>query len=180
MSDGVQSPRVARVALAVLLLSIYGTLAVARRLTDALRDAGMLKLTVGFGFALAGLAVVVTVWRVPELRRPRTLAALALSAVVYGLVVWPMDSPEEKLHFIEYGAVGVLAFLATPPLWTTRRRALGAALFTTAAGWLDEGLQAVLPSRHYDLRDVGFNALAGVLALGALLVIRRQARTSTS
>jgi len=52
------SPRTARIALAVLLLTIYSTLAVIRRVTNALRDAGMLKLTVGVIFALTAVAVV--------------------------------------------------------------------------------------------------------------------------
>jgi len=33
--------------------------------------------------------------------------------------------------------------------------------------WLDEGIQWLLPGRVYDLRDVGFNALAAGAGLGA-------------
>jgi VanZ family protein len=106
------------------------------------------------------------------LRRPRTLLALSAVAAVYGLVIWPMESPEEKLHFLEYGVVALLASAGSPVAWSRSRRFIGAALFTLAAGWLDEGIQALLPTRYYDLRDVGFNALAGVMALAALEVVR--------
>ena len=59
------------------------------------------------------------------------------------------------------------------------RAAAGAWLLTALAGWLDEGIQGLLPNRVYDLRDVGFNALAGALALAsaaALEAARQRAR----
>lgn len=157
--------KTARIALALLLVTIYSTLAFIRRVTNALRDAGQLKTVVALAFGLAALAVVVLLVRTPALRKPKTLLLIAASAVVYALVVWPMDSPEEKLHFIEYGVVGVLWFLSLPARWSTLKRYLVAALCTGASGWLDEGIQALIPSRYYDLRDVGFNALAGLMAL---------------
>ncbi|MFZ5440913.1 MAG: VanZ family protein [Myxococcota bacterium] len=172
------SPRAARFALAALLLSIYSTLGVVRGLTNALRDAGLLRLSVGVAFALAGLGVTVLVLRRPELRRPRTIALLGASAGLYALVIWPMHSPEEKLHFIEYGAVAVLAWLSFPALSGGRRFA-AAAGFTLAAGWLDEGIQALLPSRYYDLRDVAFNASAGLMALTVFTLVRRLSHTET-
>lgn len=161
-----------RLALGALLLGIYGTLSVARIVSNALRDAGWLKRTVAIAFAFVAAAVVGVALRVPALRRPRTALLLLAAAGAYALVIWPMDSPEEKLHFVEYGLVGVLAFLSMPAAWTTVRRALGAFLFTGAAGWVDEGIQAVLPNRYYDLRDVAFNAAAGAMALTTFLVLR--------
>lgn len=161
-----------RLALGALLLGIYSTLYVARIVSNALRDAGWLKRTVAIAFALVAAAVLGGAMRVPALRRPRTLLLFLAAAGAYALVVWPMDSPEEKLHFVEYGLVGVLAFLSMPAAWTTARRALAALLFTGAAGWLDEGIQAVLPNRYYDLRDVAFNAAAGAMAIATFLALR--------
>jgi VanZ family protein len=48
--------------------------------------------------------------------------------------------------------------------------AVAAILLTVAAGWIDEGIQHLLPSRYYDLRDVGFNAAAGALAVAGMAV----------
>ena len=45
-------------------------------------------------------------------------------------------------------------------------------LSSAALGWTDEGIQAFLPNRVYDLRDVGFNALAGAMAVAATVVLR--------
>jgi VanZ family protein len=174
------TPRTARIALAVLLLTIYSTLAVIRRVTNALRDAGLLKLTVGVIFALTGVAVVALFLRNPALRRPRTLALILGAGALYGAVIWPMESPEEKLHFIEYGLVAVLWFLSLPPTWSTLKRYATAALATLASGWLDEGIQALIPSRYYDLRDVAFNASAGLMALTVFTLAARLARASSA
>ncbi|MBL8924460.1 MAG: VanZ family protein [Myxococcaceae bacterium] len=168
--------RFARVGLPLVLLLIYATLGVVRVVSNALRDANLLRVTVGLVFGLAALGLVVLFARNPALRRPRTFGAAAALASVYALVLWPMDSPEERVHFVEYGLVGVLAFFALPLRWSDVKRGVVAAFVTAAAGWLDEGIQALLPSRYYDLRDVGFNALAGVLALAALVLFRFLAR----
>ena len=166
-------PRPARIAVALVLVGIYSTLAVARRISNALRDANLLRVSVAVAFALSLVVLVVFVIRSPSLRRPRVVLSLLGLAGVYALVVWPMDSPEEKLHFLEYGVVAVLAFFAAPVKWVGGSRYVFAALFTGAAGWLDEGIQALLPSRYYDLRDVGFNALAGGMALVSVAIYRR-------
>ncbi|MDP1829383.1 MAG: VanZ family protein [Archangium sp.] len=171
------TPRFARILLALLLVGIYGTLSVARRITETIREAGLLRASVATAFGLAALALLIFLPRNPALRRPRTILTTLAVALVYAAVVFPMSSPEEKLHFLEYGAVGVLAFFSAPMAWTATRRFGFAAFFTLAAGWTDEGIQALLPNRYYDLRDVGFNALAGVMALGAVALIRGRERT---
>lgn len=176
MPSETPSQRAPRVALALLLVTLYSTLAVARSLTERLRAANLLRVSVALVFAAVVVALVSAVVRTPALRRPRVLGLGFVLAALYALVIWPMDSPEEKLHFVEYGAVGVLAFFSSPARWRERRRFVAAALFTAAAGWVDEGIQALLPSRYYDLRDVGFNALAGVMALSALAALRAVAR----
>jgi VanZ family protein len=172
------TPRSARIALGALLLGIYSTLYVARRITETIREAGLLRAAVATAFALAGLAVIVFLARNPTFRTPRTVFATLGLALVYALVVFPMNSPEEKLHFLEYGAVGVLAFFSAPVKWSERKRFAFAALFTLAAGWTDEGIQALLPNRYYDLRDVAFNAVAGVMALTSFAVLRWTARVN--
>jgi hypothetical protein len=48
-----------------------------------------------------------------------------------------------------------------------------AVIVTVAAGWIDEGLQGLLPNRFYDLRDVGLNGLAGMLAVAFLAALSR-------
>ncbi len=168
--------RRARLALPALLLVIYSTLSVARRVTEAVREANLLRASVSVAFAAAVVTALVLVFKDPGRRTGRVVAGLAAVLAAYTAVVWPMQSPEEKLHFLEYGAVAVLAFWAGPVRSSGLVRLSFAALFTLAAGWLDEGIQALLPNRYYDLRDVGFNALAGVMALASLALIRAAQR----
>lgn len=164
--------KAARIALGALLLTIYSTLWVIREITNAMRERGLLKPAVGFAFAFAAVTVITLLIRTPALRKPKTLLLVATAAIIYALVIWPMESPEEKLHFIEYGIVGVLWFLSLPEAWPTTKKYGVAALATVASGWLDEGIQALIPTRYYDLRDVGFNALAGLMALTLFTVAR--------
>lgn len=169
MTSGQHLPRV---LLAVLLLGIYSTLGVVRVISNALRDANLLRVSVAMVFALVLTALTLVVLKTKALRTPRAFVTALVLLGTYALVIWPMESPEEKLHFVEYGAVGVLAFFSSPARWSEFVRLVAAILFTAAAGWIDEGIQALLPSRYYDLRDVGFNALAGLLSVSGLGVFR--------
>lgn len=164
--------RAARLALAALLTAIYATLGSIRAVSNALRDAGYLRFTVGVIFAAVAVGGVLALLRLPTLRSGRSLAGMVAVIAAYSAVTLSMNSPEERLHFIEYGVVALLAFASMPPGWAAGRRFLAAALFTVAAGWIDEGIQALLPERYYDLRDVAFNAAAGGMALGALALFR--------
>lgn len=170
----------ARIALPLYLGAIYASLGVARVVTEYLRSAGVLRLCVAVAFSGVGAAVIFLLARDPQSRSPRVMGVVAGMACLYAAAILPMQSPEEKLHFIEYGGVALLAWTAMPVRLTAWRRFLAAALFTLAAGWTDEGIQALLPSRHYDLRDVGFNLAAGVLALTALSLVRWARRPSLS
>lgn len=166
------SRRAARIALAVLLSGIYGTLSIARKITEHIRALGSLRLMVAIAFVLAAAGGLFAVFRDARNRSVRVAGALTLVALVYAAVVFPMNSPEEKLHFIEYGLVGLLAWAGAPERFDGWRRTAFAAAFSLAAGWLDEGIQALLPNRYYDLRDVAFNFTAGMLAVCALELIR--------
>ena len=158
------SLRAARVTLALYLFAIYATLGVVRTITNFLRDRGLLRVSVVAAFGIAAAALLWLIFRDPRNRTWRTVVALLVIAAAYAIVIYPMSSPEEKIHFIEYGGVALLAHASAP------RRFVACALFVCAVGWLDEGIQALLPSRVYDLRDVGFNAAAGLMALVAIAI----------
>ncbi|HEX6640341.1 MAG TPA: VanZ family protein [Thermoanaerobaculia bacterium] len=171
------SVRLARILLAAYLLTIYATLGIVRTITNALRDRGVLRIGVVIAFTLAAIAAIALLVRDPRNRSSRTLLALLITGAAYAAVIVPMKSPEEKIHFIEYGGVAALAHAAAPRAWSQRKRFLSCALFVAAAGWIDEGIQALLPSRYYDLRDVAFNAAAGLMALAAIAIFFPRERT---
>lgn len=168
----VDDARLARGGLAVLLLGIYSTLGVVRRITEPLREANLLRVTVAAVFVVVVGAVLVALVRSGALRRPLLLVTGAVVFAGYLAVIWPMESPEEKLHFVEYGLVALAAFFSAPVRFSEFGRLSFASLFTALAGMGDEGIQALLPNRYADWRDVGFNALAGVMALVSLSLFR--------
>jgi len=165
------------------LLLIYSSLYIARTITNWLRDANLLRLAVGGAF------VLVAAWVGLGLLRSRSgwrvWVALASIATGYVMLLSRFDLPEERLHFLEYGLVGGLVFRALlerqknsrresgelpsrrDPLWP----AVGAFVMTGVAGWIDEGIQEILPNRFYDLRDVGMNAAAGALAVFSIWIL---------
>jgi hypothetical protein len=66
---------------------------------------------------------------------------MAFGVVAVYLMAWiRIHSWEERTHMFEYGLVAIFIY------------------------------QALLPNRVYDLRDVGFNALAGLMAVAPSLV----------
>lgn len=168
-------------AVAGILLLIYSTLSLVRPLTEWLRDWG--GLIPGLILLFGGLAA----WGLRGLRRRRPgrleSAVLVGIGVAYGLLFFALRTPEEAMHFVQYGLVAVLVYealaerkkarpaeaeVAGKAGWLVRWPALGALALTGAAGWLDEGIQHLLPSRYYDLRDVFFNAAAALLAVAAV------------
>ncbi len=72
-------------------------------------------------------------------------------------------NPEESVHFIEYGLLGIALFIALS--FSTRDWTIypAACLVGCLVGFFDEFLQWLMPRRYIDIRDVGVNALASVL-----------------
>lgn len=153
------------VSLAYLLL-LFAFAHFARAVVDFLRDREVLLPATLTAFSLAAVAVLVTVLR----RRPgrREVAVLLGGVLVYGAVMLWMKQTEERIHLLQFGLLAWLVLGAVDrswPEWSLGRRALVAIALGAAGGWADEIVQHFLPSRYYDLRDVGFNAIASVLAV---------------
>jgi VanZ family protein len=102
----------------------------------------------------------------------------AATGAVYALILAWIERAEEAFHFLEYGLFAVLVLgalgarrRAAPPGGAPGPRwapAAWAVALTAAAGLVDEAIQGILPTRYWDLRDLCFNALAGVLAVAVL------------
>lgn len=73
-----------------------------------------------------------------------------------------IEIPEERVHFLEYGILGWLVYKAGKDWdWPV----LLSLLFCTAVGLVDELIQGILPNRYWDIRDVGFNAIGGLMGV---------------
>ncbi len=165
------SPRERRLWLwtMAVMVAIYSTLAPAAGLVAALRAHNLLRVSMA-AVLLVVTGVLVVRWARTQPGRREGAVALGVAAV-YVTALIRMPSPEERTHLFEYGLVALLLEQA----FIERRRygrgvpapAALAVAATALLGWLDEGIQSLLPTRVYDLRDVGFNALAGLIAIAS-------------
>lgn len=168
-------------ALAVIA-AIYATLGRVPLVARLLRDRALLDTT----FFTAFFIVVVAAAVVGLSRRPgwQEVATGVIVMAAYTMSFLRFGITEERTHLAEYGVVALLVYLAL-----LERRARGGRVpapavvafgVVAALGWIDEGIQAALPNRVYDLRDVGFNALAAFMAItsvGALRWARRRGQS---
>lgn len=157
----------------IILAAIYTTLGLAGKVSGVLRERNLLTASFGLGMLLV-LAAITVQWMQRSSGRGEIWVALAVTAAYF--MAWVrIESPEERTHLIEYSLVVVLIYQALVERVRNGRRvpspAVLAVVATALLGWLDEGIQAILPNRVYDLRDVGFNALAGLLAVTASLAL---------
>ena len=165
--------RLARLAWPVWVGGIFSTLSVAREVSNWLRAQNLLRLTVAGIFTAATGALLFGLLRHERFRRWRLVPVLLGLAALAAVVALPSDTPEERLHLVEYGVVALLSELALPERWSALRRFTVALLMTVGVGWCDELVQALLPTRHYDLHDVLLNGASGLLALlGRQAVVR--------
>lgn len=162
-----------------VVVAIYSTLGLARTLADTLGDSGL-----GAGlFVLCCLMVLAAVVTQGLTSRPsgaEIAVALGVTAA-YLLVFVRMAIPTERSHLIEYGVVALFIFEALTERASHRRvpvPALLAIVATALVGALDEGIQALLPSRVFDPIDMVFNVLAAVMAILASLALRWARRRS--
>jgi len=72
-------------------------------------------------------------------------------------------SPEEAVHFLEYGLLGFLLFRALNRSIRDKSVYFTAALSTLLIGTFDEILQWSMPGRYWDFADAGLNGLSGGL-----------------
>lgn len=165
------------IAVAVAVGALLAALYPLQFALDALRSRNLLRASIAGLFLICATAVVGAL-----ARRRAPLQAwllLAVTAAIYAGLALAMEVPQERLHLVEYGALALLVRAAVAESVAVRRleaRVTSVDIWTlggvTLIGWLDEAVQGILPNRVYDLRDVGFNALAAGLALAAATVMR--------
>ena len=156
-----------------VVVAIYSTLGLAGTLAAVMREHHLMTPA----FFLLMFLTVATIVGSGLKRRPgrrEVWVALGVTAV-YGMTVLRMGvSPEERTHLFEYGIVAVLIYQALGERARNGRRvpvpAVLALVATALLGWLDEGIQSLLPNRVYDNFDVFSNALAALIAIVGNLV----------
>jgi len=127
------------------------------------------------GYAVIGVFLVTAVFALHHARRrarrPSIAAVPWLVAIAACYLWWTArlwERPEEAVHLLEYGVLGVLLHRAL------RLRIRDATVYISAAalgllvGTVDEIIQWITPGRYWDFRDIAINGGSGALALVAL------------
>lgn len=106
----------------------------------------------------------------------RSLASLSIAL---GVVLFSLHLPlfEERIHLLQYG---ILGFLWTQTFLYLRKgcslAAVAGCLAALATACLDELIQAILPYRVGDFRDIGFD-LVGIIAGLSICIIQEEKNT---
>lgn len=163
---------------AATIVAIYSTLGVARTVADSLRERNLLRISIA---VMLLIILTPSAWRWAKSRPDRREAAAALGVAFAYWMVWiRMSSWEERTHLVEYGIVAVLIHMALLERTSNGRDVPMPAVLAVAAtallGLLDEAIQAVLPNRVFDVRDVFFNFVAAFMVIAARLALAPQQR----
>lgn len=119
---------------------------------------------------LLAVAAVMTAAGVGAGGDPRRYVVAWAAIVLLYLLVWITlcERAIEGIHLAQYSLLSMLAFRAMHgPMSLPAAYSLSAAL-TVMVSWVNELLQAVLPNRVYDPRDVALDAIAGALGLASV------------
>ncbi len=94
------------------------------------------------------------------------------------MVIYIIDVPEEQVHFIEYGILSGLIYIAlTHDIHNNVYVYFLSAFIVFIFGAVDEVIQWILPNRVFDIRDILINGIAGILVqlLIAMVISKRKA-----
>lgn len=107
------------------------------------------------------VGLLILIWGARRGLRHCALAAVPLAII--GIISFNLSIPEEKVHFLQYGLLGMMVTA------TARNESLALlaklALFAISVGIIDEAIQWCLPNRVGDPRDVAFNTMAAILGI---------------
>jgi len=151
-------------------IAIWASLSFAGKLVEKIEGANILTVAYIIGFIVMITVIVSGVFS----RKPTGKEIWVLTGIttVYAMIVVRMGVPMlERTHLFEYGLVAVLVFHALLERYSNKPNIIKVALYsiflTGLLGWIDEGIQWILPNRIYDTRDILFNILAGVMTVTA-------------
>ncbi len=123
-------------------------------------------------FLALGIAVVYLLIVKNEISALRLLAISILLVAAYAYIK-ELKYLAEKIHIIEYGVFGWLACRDLAGGKEAVKGVFLALLVCFLVGSLDEGFQAILPYRVFDLRDIRMNFFGGIEGVAIYLLSRK-------
>tara|TARA_B100002003_G_C14047267_1_gene504453 strand:+ start:370 stop:894 length:525 start_codon:yes stop_codon:yes gene_type:complete len=151
-----------------IVLSSSFTRQVMNFIKDFLGEKGFLTFV---GFVLLACGVLFLFFLVKAQTNLAQRAVFIIIASLGLFLTWQIELPAERIHILEFAALG---WLASRDAFKNKRKIIAVGhviIFTFFFGFLDEGFQAILPYRYYDLRDIVFNYLGALWGLMLFLLI---------
>ena len=157
----------------VVITGIYLTIGITQPVSNILQSYGLLTPFFFLGMLLVGLTIIS--YGINISPNKSTVAVLLGIAAVYLMVFVRIEIPQERTHIIEYGVVAALIYQA----FLERKKqgekvhlpAVFAILATAVVGTPDELIQGIMPNRVFDVRDILFNFLAGMMSVGSIVAL---------
>ena len=153
---------------------VYSTLYIVRPICDFLKATTPFPLLINILCIVLLIALVGGLWMKIRITKWSSylILIMVVLAYIYGLVT--LQIPAEKIHFIEYGFLAHLVIKAIC-LDVQKPIAYGyALLLISIIGWIDEGIQNILPNRYYSINDVILNCISGALVLLLVFIYKRE------
>ncbi len=130
----------------------------------------------GVKIILAGIMIASSalflIWVIKKGVHPVRTPAIILVLLTGLVLAWQTKYPVEKIHILEYGALGLLAARDLMKIKGNSPAIILACIFCLLIGFVDELVQAILPYRVYDVRDIAFNSLGSVWGIILYLLAR--------
>ncbi len=152
---------------AVWTLFIYMAIPLARTIQQYVRQEWGSDL---FTYGVAAITVITLAVTVIYVRSFR-LASLSsyfwliiIAGIFFGYtIVLGTKNPEESVHFVQYGVLGVLVYRALTHRLKDATVFFAAAIICTMIGTIDEFIQWMVPRRVWGISDIWINFLSAVL-----------------
>lgn len=155
---------------------LLGSAAYVRPAATAIRRAlgPAFGLAAALSYVVLAFGCLAVIFRRPSGRARVTAgAALGLVILVLAVCLSVIESPEERIHFIEFGLLGGLALRAFEHALPVGWASASATLYALGIGVMDELYQGILPGRFYDVRDIVMNGVGGILGWITLRFVLR-------
>lgn len=168
-----ERPWVSWLVVSIWSLFILLTIPLARTIQKFVAEqwgSGLFAYVVLASIAVSLIAAIYYIVRFrPALSGGRYIWLIAVAAIFTGYTIQlGKKSPEEAIHFIQYGVLGILVYRALAVHHHDITIYFSAAVICGIIGTIDEVIQWLVPRRLWDLRDVWINFFSAALVQVAI------------